>query len=160
MGALKQSENPHVINIAPPLDMTSAAEACQQHLLFSMSKYGMSFCTLGMAREFAQQGIAFNSLWQQRPVATQTLTINFSDQVLRGSNRPEVYAEAAYLISLKPAKEFSGNFCIDEAILREAGIDPSQYAVDPTATPVKDIFLPGVNYDILKAKHAKLTELG
>lgn len=146
--SLKQSENPHVINIAPPLDIASAAEACQNHLLFSISKYGMSFCTLGMAKEFAQYGIAFNSLWQERPIATQTLITNFSDQLVRGSNKPEVYAEAAYIMSLKPAKEFTGNFCIDEVILREAGIDPAQYAVDPTATPVKDIFLPGVDYEL------------
>ena len=65
---------------------------------------------------------------------------------------PEVYAEAAYLISLKPAKEFTGNFCIDETILREAGINPIQYALDPTATPIKDIFLRGVDYSIFKPK--------
>ena len=147
--ALKKAENPHVINIAPPLDMHSAIEACQNHLLFSISKYAVSFCTLGMAKEFEPYGIAFNSLWQERPIATPTLIRNFSDQVVKGSNKPEVYAEAAYQIALKPAKTFTGHFCIDEAILREAGIDPSQYAVDPTATPVKDIFLPGVDYDIL-----------
>lgn len=150
--ALKKSENPHVINIAPPLDMTSAIGACQNHLLFSISKYAMSFCTLGMAKEFEAFGIAFNSLWQERPLATQTLIRNFSDQVVKGSNNPEVYAEAAYQIALKSAKTFTGNFCIDEAILREAGIDPTQYAVDPTATPVKDIFLPGVDYDILNLR--------
>ena len=150
INALKQSDNPHVINIAPPLDMDSAKEACENHLLFSLSKYGMSFCTLGMSKEFSEEGIAFNSLWQERPVATQTLTTNFDDEVTRGSNKPEIYAEAAYLISLKPSKTFTGNFCIDEEILREAGIELSQYAVDPTATPVKDIFLPGANYDLLK----------
>ncbi|MBY0377738.1 MAG: hypothetical protein K2Q33_04150, partial [Gammaproteobacteria bacterium] len=97
-------------------------------------------------------GIAFNSLWQERPIATQNLSMNFSDRVVRGSNLPEVYAEAAYLISLKPAKEFTGNFCIDEAILREAGINPAQYALDPQATPIKDIFLRGVDYGLFKVK--------
>lgn len=155
---LQKSKNPHVINIAPPLDMESAKEACEYHLLFTMSKYGMSFCTMGMAAEFKKWGIAFNSLWQERPIATQTLTRNFDDDVTKGSNKPEIYAEAAYLISLKSSKEFTGNYCIDEHILREAGIDITQYAVDPMATPVKDIFLPGVNYTILRKKimaHAK-----
>lgn len=148
---LRDSDNPHVINIAPPLDMQSAKEACEHHLLFSISKYGMSFCTMGMAAEFKKWGIAFNSLWEARPHAGQTLEQNFLDEVTRGSNKPELYAEAAYLISLKPSKEFSGNYCVDEQILLEAGIDITQYAVDPGATPVKDIFLPGVNYEILKS---------
>lgn len=148
---LLKSDNPHVINISPPLILESAQEACEHHLLFSISKYGMSFCTMGMADEFKKCGIAFNSLWQERPIATQTLTTNFDNQVFKGSNRPEIYAEAALLISLKPAKEFTGNYCIDESILLEHGIDVTQYAVDPNATPIKDIFLPGVNYDMFKS---------
>lgn len=148
---LKKSENPHVINISPPLDMVSAKEACEHHLLFSISKYGMSFCTLGMAEEFRKFGIAFNSLWQKRPIATETLIRNFDNEVVKGSNRAEIYAEAAYLISLKPAKQFTGNYCIDEDIVREANIDLQQYAVDPSAPPIQDIFLPGVDYTILKS---------
>jgi len=147
---LKNSNNPHVINISPPIDMKSAKEACGHHLLFSISKYGMSFCTIGMAEEFKHLGIAFNSLWQERPVSTATLKENFVDDVLRGSYKPEIYAEAAYLISLKPAKNFTGNFCIDEKILLEHGVDVRQFAVDPSATPVKDIFLPGADYNILR----------
>lgn len=147
---LKESSNPHIINISPPLNMEAAREACERHLLFSISKYGMSFSTLGMAEEFKPMGIAVNSLWQERPIATKTLMENFDNAVIQGSNRPEVYAEAAYLISLKPARLFTGNYCIDEDILREAGIDPSSYAINPNAIPVKDIFLPGVNYNLLK----------
>lgn len=147
---LKKASNPHVITIAPPLDMESAKAACQHHLLFSISKYGMSLCTLGMAEEFRPFGIAFNSLWQERPVSTKTLRDNFDNEVFRGSNRPEIYAEASFLIAQKPAKDFTGNFCIDETILLEYGIDSKQYAIDPTARPVKDIFLPGADYSILK----------
>lgn len=146
---LKKSSNPHVINIAPPLDMDVAQAACEHHLLFSISKYGMSFCTMGMAKECAQFGIAFNSLWQERPISTATLSDNFGNEVVRGSNRPEIYAEAAYLISLKAAKSFTGNYCIDEALLVEAGIDATKYAVDPSAKPIKDIFLPGADYNVL-----------
>jgi len=134
----------------PPLNMEVAKKACEQHLLFSISKYGMSFSTLGMAEEFKSLGIAVNSLWQERPIATKTLIENFDNAVVQGSNRPEVYAEAAYLISLKPAREFTGNYCIDEDILREANVDPSLYAINPNATPVKDIFLPGVDYKLLQ----------
>lgn len=147
---LKESSNPHIINISPPLNFEVAKEACEHHLLFSISKYGMSFSTLGMAEEFKPLGIAVNSLWQERPIATKTLLENFDNTVVQGSNRPEVYADAAYLISLKPASEFTGNYCIDEAVLREANIDSSQYAVNPKATPVKDIFLQGVDYRLLK----------
>jgi citronellol/citronellal dehydrogenase len=103
-----------------------------------------------MAAEFKPLGIAVNSLWQERPIATKTLMENFDNAVVQGSNRPEVYAEAAYLISLKRAREFTGNYCIDEEILREAGIDPLLYAINPGATPVKDIFLPGVDYNLLQ----------
>lgn len=147
---LKESSNPHIINISPPLNMEAAKKACEYHLLFSISKYGMSFSTLGMAEEFKPLGIAVNSLWQERPIATKTLMENFDNAVLQGSNRPEIYAEAAYVISLKPAKIFTGHYCIDEEILREAGIDPSSYAINPSATPVKDIFLPGVDYSLLQ----------
>lgn len=147
---LAKAPNAHVINIAPPLDMESAIEACKHHLLFSISKYGMSFCTMGMAEEFRQSGIAFNSLWQARPVSTATLKDNFENEIVRGSNRAEIYAEAAYLIVQKSAKTFTGNFCIDEHILLEHGMDVKQYTVDPTARPVVDIFLPGADYDILK----------
>lgn len=152
---LKESQNPHVINIAPPLDMKSAQDACERHLLFSLSKYGMSFCTMGMAREFREFGIAFNCLWQERPISTATLKNNFANGVVRGSNRPEIYAEAAYLISLKSARDFTGNYCIDESILLENGIDLTKYAVDPSAPAVKDIFLPGADYNVLKSLFIK-----
>ncbi len=147
---LKDSNNPHIINISPPLDTDAAKLACEHHLLFSISKYGMSLSTLGMAEEFRPLGIAVNSLWQERPIATKTLIDNFDNDVVRGSNRPEVYADAAYLISLKSAQAFTGNYCIDEDVLRESNIDPVQYAVNPDAFPVKDIFLPGVDYGLLK----------
>lgn len=147
---LKESSNAHIINISPPINMEAAKEACEHHLLFSISKYGMSFSTLGMAGEFKPLGIAVNSLWQERPIATKTLMENFDNAVVQGSNRPEVYAEAAYLISLKKASEFTGNYCIDEEILREANLDPSTYAINPSATPIKDIFLPGVDYKLLQ----------
>lgn len=147
---LKESSNPHIINISPPLNMDVAKLACEHHLLFSISKYGMSFSTLGMAEEFKPLGIAVNSLWQERPIATKTLRDNFDNAIVQGSNRPEVYAEAAYLISLKQSRDFTGHYYIDEEVLREANLDPSEYAINPKAKPVKDIFLPGVDYRVLQ----------
>lgn len=149
---LKNSENPHIINIAPPLNIDSAQDACKHHLLFSISKYGMSLCTLGMAQEFKQHGVAVNALWPETPIATLTLQNNFQSEVYRRSRWSEIMADAAYVISLKPSKEFTGNFCIDEAILRENGVnDFTKYAVDPSAKLIKDIFLLGADYDILLA---------
>ncbi len=149
---LKHSHNPHIINISPPLfHQQPTQEACQHHLAFSISKYGMSYCTLGLAEELKPLGIAVNSLWQERPIATQTLINNFDNDVVRGSYRAEIYAEAAYLISQKPANNASGQFYIDEQVIQEAGLDPKDFAVDNQSPPVKDIFLPGVNYELLKS---------
>lgn len=146
---LQKAENPHVINIAPPLNIDVFKEACANHLLFSIAKYGMSFCTVGMAEEFKQYGIAFNSLWHERPTSTATVKVNFGDEIVRGSYRPELCSEAAYIICIKSAKNFTGNYCIDEEIIRDAGIDVRQFTVDPSARPTKDIFLVGADYAIL-----------
>lgn len=150
--SLCKSTNPHVINIAPPLDMDAAKAACQHHLLFSISKYAMSLCTLGMAEEFRKMKIAFNSLWLARPVVTQTLHRNFDDVVANGSNKAEIYAEAAYLIALQPAGDFTGNYVIDEAFLKTAGINVECYVANPQAKPIRDIFLPGVDYAMFKKR--------
>jgi citronellol/citronellal dehydrogenase len=149
---LKNAANPHIINIAPPLDMGPAQDACKHHLLFSISKYGMSMCTLGMAQEFRQHSIAVNSLWPATFVATATLQNNFQSEVYRKSRWSEIMADAAYIISSRPSKEFTGHFCIDEDILRANGVsDFTKYAVDPSVTLLKDIFLPGADYDLLLA---------
>jgi citronellol/citronellal dehydrogenase len=146
---LKRSANPHIINIAPPFHMEPAQAACKYHLLFSISKYGMSMCTLGMVEELKAYGIAVNSLWPETPIATQTLQNNFQSEIYKGSRWSEIMADAAYEIIQKPAKEFTGNFCVDEAVLRDSGVtDFTKYAVDPNTKPIKDIFLPGVDYKL------------
>lgn len=149
---LKSSHNPHIINISPPIiHMEAAKEACLHHLGFSISKYGMSFCTMGLAEELKSLGIAVNSLWQARPIATKTLRENFDNEVVKGSYCADIYAEAAYLISQKHSRDATGNYYIDEALIIESGLEPEQFAVDKTAKPVKDIFLPGVDYSVLKS---------
>lgn len=138
---LKESENPHIINIAPPLGMEE--QWLRDYLPFSLGKYGMSLCTRGMAAEFYSAGIAVNSLWPKTNIATQRLKDHLLPQVYAGSRFPSIMADAAYALSLRTFKEASGQFFIDEFLLRDAGItDFSQYAVDPNHPLVQTLFLP------------------
>ncbi len=138
---LKNGSNPHIINISPPLEME--ARWFKHHLAFTMSKYGMSMCTLGMAEEFKKSGVAVNSLWPQTTIATSTIQDHFIDKVYKGSRWPSIMADAAYELVKRNARKCTGQFFIDEALLRENGVtDFSQYAVDPNATLVEDLFVP------------------
>ena len=138
---LKDSSNPHIINIAPPLNLE--VQWLRDHLPFSLGKFGMSLCTLGMAAEFKSAGIAVNSLWPQTNIATQRLKDHLSPKVYAGSRWPSIMADAAYELAHRTFKEATGQFHIDETLLREAGIsDFSHYAVDPTQPLVQTLFLP------------------
>ena len=138
---LKEAKNPHIINIAPPLHLEE--QWLEDHLLFSLGKYGMSLCTRGMAAQFRPAGIAVNSLWPQTNIATQRLKDHLSPQVYAGSRWPSIMADAAYALSLRTYREASGQFFVDEAILRELGVaDFSHYAVDPKHALVQTLFLP------------------
>lgn len=137
---LKNAANPHILNIAPPLDMD--ARWFKNHLAFSMSKISMSMCTLGMAEEFKKAGIGVNSLWPQTTIATTTIKDHFAPEVYQGSRWPAIMADAAYAILCREAKQCTGNFFIDEQVLREAGVtDFTPYAVDPNAPLVLDLFI-------------------
>lgn len=137
---LKTAKNPHILNIAPPLDMNP--HWFQHHLAFSMSKIGMSMCTLGMSEEFKKSGIGVNSLWPQTTIATTTIQDHFSPEVYKGSRWPAIMADAAYEILSRHAKVCTGNFFIDETLLRSCGVtDFSQYAVDVNAPLVQDLFV-------------------
>lgn len=137
---LKYATNPHIINISPPLDMNT--KWFKDHLAFTMSKYGMSMCTLGMSAEFKQTGIAVNSLWPQTTIATTTIKDHFVSEVYAGSRWPTIMADAAYELAQKNASECTGQFFIDEVLLREAGVtDFSKYAVDPNLPLVQDLFI-------------------
>lgn len=138
---LKEAKNPHIINIAPPIGLE--IQWLKDHLLFSLGKYGMSLCTLGMSAEFNSHGIAVNSLWPQTNIATQRLKDHLSPQVYAGSRLPSIMADAAYELARRTFQEATGQFFIDETLLREAGInDFSHYAVDPTQPLVQTLFLP------------------
>ena len=118
-------------------------EWCRDYLAFSIGKYGMSLCTLGMAAEFKPMGIAVNSLWPQTNIATERLKNYLLPKVYAGSRWPTIMADAAYRLAEKKSSEVTGQFFIDEDLLREAGIiDFSQYAVDPTHPLVQTLFLP------------------
>lgn len=138
---LKEAANSHIINIAPPLNLE--VQWLRDHLSFSIGKYGMSLCTRGMAAEFLDVGIAVNSLWPQTNIATPRLKDYLSPQVYAGSRWPSIMADAAYELVRRTFREATGQFFIDETLLREAGItDFSQYAVDPSQPLVQTLFLP------------------
>lgn len=138
---LKESRNPHIINIAPPLNLE--VQWLRDHLPFSIGKFGMSLCTRGVAAEFLHAGIAVNSLWPQTNIATQRLKDYLAPEVYAGSRWPSIMADAAYELARRTVLEATGQFYIDEILLREAGfIDFSRYAVDPTKPLVQTLFLP------------------
>jgi citronellol/citronellal dehydrogenase len=113
---LKQAENPHVLTLSPPLNLDPKWFAA--HVGYTIAKYGMSMCTLGMAEEFREAGIAFNSLWPRTIIATAAVqNLLGGDEAMARSRRPEIMADAAYAIFTRPARECTGNFFIDEELL-------------------------------------------
>jgi citronellol/citronellal dehydrogenase len=137
---LKRAANPHILNLAPPINL--AAKWFKDHVAYTMSKYGMSMCTLGMAAELVPFGIAVNSLWPRTTIATAAIEVNFPEAVLRGSRKPEIMADAAYAIFRRDSRRTTGNFFIDEEVLREEGIsDFGRYAVTPGGSLYPDLFL-------------------
>ena len=138
---LKKAANPHVLNLSPPLNMETRWFA--PHVAYTMAKFGMSMCVLGMAGEFKKDGVAFNALWPRTTIATAAVqNLLGGDAMIRGSRKPEIMADAAYVIFNRPARECTGNFFIDDEVLASAGkTDLSEYAVDPTATLMPDFFV-------------------
>ncbi|MEO8402078.1 MAG: NAD(P)-dependent oxidoreductase [Gammaproteobacteria bacterium] len=137
---LKQAKNPHILNLSPPLNMK--AKWFKDHLAYTMSKYGMSMCTLGMSEEFKSAGIGVNSLWPRTTIATAAIEINFPKEILRASRKPSIMADAAHGIITSDSRQTTGNFFIDEDFLRAQGVsDFSEYALDPKVPLFTDLFL-------------------
>ena len=138
---LKKSANPHILTLSPPLNM--APKWFANHLAYTMAKYGMSMCTLGLAEELKADGIAANSLWPETAIATSAVqNLLGGDETIKGSRKPEIVADAAYWILTQASKTCTGNFFTDVEVLQKAGVtDLSQYAVDPTKPLIKDFFL-------------------
>lgn len=128
---LEKSGNPHILNLSPPLNMEEKWFA--PHVAYTMAKYGMSLCVLGMAGEFRSQGIAVNALWPRTAIATAAVqNLLGGDEMIRRSRKPEIMADAAHVILTRPSREFTGNFCVDDEVLESEGVtDLSGYAVDP-----------------------------
>ena len=127
---LLKAENPHVINMSPPLSMKTIW--FESHVAYTMAKFGMSMCVLGMAGEFAGK-VAFNALWPRTTIATAAVkNLLGGEEMMNRSRTPEILADAAYIIAYQDCKTFSGNFLIDTELLKAAKInDFSKYAVTP-----------------------------
>ena len=138
---LKQSQNPHVLNLSPPLNMEERWFA--PHVAYTMAKFGMSLCVLGMAGEFRSDGIAFNALWPRTAIATAAIrNLMGGDEAMRRSRKPEIMADAAHWILTQPSRDCTGNFFIDDDVMAKAGVtDLTPYAVDPSADLVPDFFV-------------------
>lgn len=138
---LRQASNPHILNISPPLNLNPRWFApC---VAYTMAKYGMSMCTLGMAQEFKEQGIAVNSLWPETAIATAAVkNLLGGEEAIKSSRDPRIMADAAYWIFNQPAKSCTGNFFIDVKILQKTGVtDFTPYAVEPGHKLALDFFL-------------------
>jgi citronellol/citronellal dehydrogenase len=139
---LKRAANPHVLMLSPPLDM--APRWFGGHVAYTMAKFGMSMCVLGMAEEFKADGIAFNALWPRTGIATAAIRFALAgDEGMKQCRTVEIMADAAHAIFEKRARDFSGNFLIDDSFLYAEGVrDFDQYRVDPTAPLMPDFFVP------------------
>jgi citronellol/citronellal dehydrogenase len=136
---LLRSSNPHILTISPPPSL--APRWFGPHLAYTISKYGMSLCTIGLAAEFADRGIAANSLWPATTIATAAVEV-FFPEALAHSRTPAIMADAAHLILTRDSRLASGHFFVDEAVLGEAGVtDFEHYAVTPGAPLRRDLFL-------------------
>jgi citronellol/citronellal dehydrogenase len=125
---LVRASNPHVLNIAPPLESTLQPRWFAPHVGYTMAKYGMSLCVLGMAEEFRAQGIAVNALWPRTAIDTEAIRLIAGETARKKTRSPAIMADAAYEIITKPSRTFTGNFLVDEEVLRAAGItDLSRY---------------------------------
>ncbi len=136
---LKQSANPHILTLSPPLDMRPQWFA--PHAAYTISKYGMSMCVLGMAEEFREAGIAVNALWPRTIIATAALQVIPGAEPERGRT-PEIVADAAWHILARSSRSTTGNFFIDDEVLAAAGItDLSRYAVAKGQPLRSDLFI-------------------
>jgi len=144
---LLKSDNPHILNISPPLDMNPIW--FQGHVAYTMAKYNMSLCVLGMAAEYKGQ-IAVNALWPRTAIKTAAVkNVLGGDEMMKKSRDPKIMADAAHIILNKDKDKFSGNFVLDDSLLAEHGeTDFSKYADYPFAELIPDFFIPEDAYPV------------
>ncbi|PWT77250.1 MAG: short chain dehydrogenase [Bacteroidetes bacterium] len=138
---LKKANNPHILNLSPPLNLEPSWFA--KHLAYTISKFAMSMIVLGLADELKPFRIAANALWPKTTIATAAVkNLLGGDFLMQRSRTPDIVAEAAFYILQKPSFETSGNFYIDEDVLRKEGFtDFTQYAVNPDQKLMMDLFI-------------------
>ncbi len=138
---LEVSPNPHILNISPPLNL--APQWFAPHVAYTMSKYGMSMCVLGMAEEFRERGIAVNALWPRTAIATAAVAnLLGGEQALKRCRQPAIMADAAYAILVRQSRDCSGNFFLDDDVLRSEGVtDLSCYSDVDDDHLMPDFFL-------------------
>ena len=138
---LLKASNPHILNISPPLNMEARWFA--GHVAYTMAKFGMSMCVLGMAEEFRKDGIAFNALWPRTAIATAAVkNLLGGDAAMKGSRSPAIMADAAHAIFARPSRACTGNFFVDDEVLAAEGVtDLAKYAMVPDAKLIPDFFI-------------------
>ncbi|XP_050692014.1 hydroxysteroid dehydrogenase-like protein 2 isoform X2 [Eriocheir sinensis] len=137
---LLKSPNAHILNISPPLNMNP--RWFKDHVAYTMAKYGMSMCILGMAEEYRDDGIACNALWPRTAIITAAMEMLGGDEVDKQCRKPEIMADAAYAIITKDSRSYTGHFAVDDEVLKAEGITNfDQYAVDPNYPLLPDFFL-------------------
>ena len=141
---LKKADNPHILNLGPPLNMEG--QWFSPHVAYTMSKYGMSMCTLGMSEELKSSGIAVNSLWPRTMINTAAvnniLALSMEDKGVSKCRTPKIMGDAAYIILTQDSKKFTGNMCVDDSTIIKSGkTDLSEYLTTPDAKPLPDFFL-------------------
>ena len=142
---LRGRENPHVLTLSPPLDLDP--RWLGPHLGYTLAKYGMSLIALGLAAELREDGIASNALWPRTLVATAAVqNLLGGDEAMARARRPEIYADAAYAVLTRPARECTGNAFLCEDVLAEEGVtDLSAYSYVPGAELAVDLFVDAAN---------------
>ena len=136
---LLKSNHAHILNISPPLNLNPMWFS--NHVAYTMAKYGMSMCVLGMAQEFREQGIAVNALWPRTAIHTAAIEMLTGPDSFKVSRKPEIMSDAAYAVLIREPKQCTGNFFIDDEVLLGAGVkDLKQYACDPTCDKLMDDF--------------------
>ena len=141
---LKKADNPHILNLGPPLNMEG--HWFSPHVAYTMAKYGMSMCTLGMSEELKSSGIAVNSLWPRTMINTAAvnniLALSMEDKGVSKCRTPKIMGDAAYIILTQDSKKFTGNMCVDDSTIIKSGkTDLSEYLTTPDAKPLPDFFL-------------------
>lgn len=140
---LRRAANPHIVMLSPPLDLHPKWFA--GHVAYSIAKYGMSLCVLGLAEELKKDGIAVNALWPRTTIATAAIkNILGGDKLMRMSRTPDIVADAAHLLFTQPAKSFTGHFLIDDTFLHDVGkvTDFEPYRIDQSMPLAPDFFVP------------------